>query len=909
MSDDMGGRATYARETHALRPRLLRPAISPASIERPQLIKRMRQARVAPVTLVVAPSGYGKTTAVAGWLRHIDSAVAWLSLAVDDDDPTRLVRALVAALQPVDAQIGRAALAMTTGGEGVAPQELGAAIARDLARVSAGVVLVLDDVHELASATTLGILAGLIDAAPAGCHVVLISRMELRLPLEGWRAAGRLVEIGLADLRFDLAQTRALAERVGVADVGDDAARWLLERTGGWAALVRLALAQAARGARLDSARGSVLEAPGVDDVVAALVDSLLDAMPGRGGDVIAIAGLADAVCDELVRAMAPPEWRSVTAGPDWPRLDVVGSEGVLLTPVGDGPGWYRPHPLVRARLVERAAMVLPGGALPAVRRRAAAWLAAHGYVDAAARQAVGAGDAERAVEIVAAAGFAAIEHERWGPVESWLEALPVALVDSRPETLVLRAWNAYRLANVASCVDDVTRLNQVLEVGGARWPEARRWRAHGAVIARFGDVAHPTHADAVAGYWSILPDLPPGDGMARGLLAAATGLFATADGQYDAGIAFLEERLAAADPPVEQAVVLGAMALLFGFKGASPADEERVLRQLRDLARQADLPVSLAFATSRLGWLALRRFALEDARRSFEESASAPASPLLNAWRAERHGLALVRELTGDEDGAHAIAGEVVGVTERLGNLPMHENSRAFQAHLWLLERRWPEVDSWLLDCPVDPGSEPPVWSVWSPAVRIRAEILRLGVSQSLAGRAAVRTLIERADVTARQVHDVSGLATLEVCRALLDDHTGDRGSAVRRVIGVLERMAPSDDVLLFAEHGESLIPLLEGARASCRVPAFADRAIAAATQVANRHRYRPGTRSLSRRELDIVRLMVAGWDREEIAARCFIAVPTVRRHMITAYAKLGVSTRSDAVQVARSLGIVREA
>jgi DNA-binding CsgD family transcriptional regulator len=52
----------------------------------------------------------------------------------------------------------------------------------------------------------------------------------------------------------------------------------------------------------------------------------------------------------------------------------------------------------------------------------------------------------------------------------------------------------------------------------------------------------------------------------------------------------------------------------------------------------------------------------------------------------------------------------------------------------------------------------------------------------------------------------------------------------------------------------------------------------------------------ALSRREREILQLVAAGQTNRQIADALFISVPTVKRHLTTAYGKLGVDSRVEA-------------
>ncbi len=61
-----------------------------------------------------------------------------------------------------------------------------------------------------------------------------------------------------------------------------------------------------------------------------------------------------------------------------------------------------------------------------------------------------------------------------------------------------------------------------------------------------------------------------------------------------------------------------------------------------------------------------------------------------------------------------------------------------------------------------------------------------------------------------------------------------------------------------------------------------------------------------LSRRELEVLLLAARAMSNSQIASRLHISEGTVKRHLTNIYAKLGVSSRSDAVKEALSSGLI---
>lgn len=61
-----------------------------------------------------------------------------------------------------------------------------------------------------------------------------------------------------------------------------------------------------------------------------------------------------------------------------------------------------------------------------------------------------------------------------------------------------------------------------------------------------------------------------------------------------------------------------------------------------------------------------------------------------------------------------------------------------------------------------------------------------------------------------------------------------------------------------------------------------------------------------LSERELEVLRLVAAALSNAQIATRLFISEGTVKRHLTNVYAKLGASSRVDAIKKATDLDLI---
>jgi LuxR family maltose regulon positive regulatory protein len=108
--------ARSGHESAADRPRLLVeaklavPVVRRGVVDRPRVRRALDCGREASLTLVAAPAGYGKTTAVRAWCASLDAPPAWVTLGAGDNDPVLLWRYIAMAVHRVRPGVGRGAL-------------------------------------------------------------------------------------------------------------------------------------------------------------------------------------------------------------------------------------------------------------------------------------------------------------------------------------------------------------------------------------------------------------------------------------------------------------------------------------------------------------------------------------------------------------------------------------------------------------------------------------------------------------------------------------------------------------------------------------------------------------------------------------------------------------------------------
>src|SRR5512141_2143226 len=213
----------------------------PKVVFRPRLIERLNEGLHGKLTLMSAAAGFGKTTLVSEWAAGCGRPVAWLSLDEGDNDPTRFLTYLVAALQTIAANIGERVLGVLQSPQPPPIESILIALLNEINTLPDNFVLVLDDYHVIDSKPVDEALTFLLEHLPPQMHLVITTREDPHLPLARLRARGQLTELRAADLRFTPAEAAEFLNHAMGLNLSAENIAALETRTEGWIAGLQLA--------------------------------------------------------------------------------------------------------------------------------------------------------------------------------------------------------------------------------------------------------------------------------------------------------------------------------------------------------------------------------------------------------------------------------------------------------------------------------------------------------------------------------------------------------------------------------------------------------------------------------------------------------------------------------------------
>lgn len=428
MSYDTGGAVLAGPARFVMLPsKITCPELGAGALRRAAVADALCGVGASTLTTVIAPAGFGKTTAVAQWALETPMAVAWCALDEDDADPARFWAVVRAAVLSADGGLSIPEDVLDTSwADQAASHAALTELIIALASHEGDLAIVLEDVHTVQDSLTSGdALSYFIRNLPSSVHVVVTSRTPLRIPLAKLRMQGKLLEVGEPLLRFTAAEEAELFA-LGGLDLDEAALARMREATGGWPAASRL-LALRCEGAGLAEAERAIEQAREnvgeylLEEVVSSIDDDLLDFMVRTGVvdsfDVSLAAAVTGETSDQVRR-----------------RIDEMATSGLFIQRLSrEGRSdWFRYHAMLLEVLQERFKR-LPDAERSSAARRARDWYLAEGYDDAAVTLSYWMRDWSAICDIIESRWRSLYMNDDNETVLRWAMSLPAAVLDEHP--------------------------------------------------------------------------------------------------------------------------------------------------------------------------------------------------------------------------------------------------------------------------------------------------------------------------------------------------------------------------------------------------------------------------------------------------------------------------------------------
>jgi LuxR family maltose regulon positive regulatory protein len=849
---------------------------------------------IAPVTLITAPAGFGKSTLAMQWAHETDRSAIWVSLHSESNTPDRFLNDL------------RRALDMDTGStlaNGAANEpSLGAILVRlqELGD-SWATTIVFDDFHLIENRDVHRMMNALIHELPAGVSVMILSRTLPPLALGRARMEGQVREITEVDLRFNQRDVAALVRTESNRTLTSAQVDRLTERTDGWIAGIRLALFTMlqSQDEHLDTTIDSLSAHQWLDDYI---VQEVLEALPEELRNFVlrtaSLSVLEPKLCDAVLGIN-----RSAAL------IDELARRLVFIrrdTRSGMGVAYHALFAECVSRIAERTLSV---GDVIAQHLRAAVWLERHGRFEEAFDHALSCEDWVLARRIVRAICEPLWERDLHHSLLHWMEKLPLEQIQPDHELLYWYIQKLFSVGQVREAIAHLEIAEPLWQASGKAEELGFAMGCHAFKAAFEGESetslqysyralhhfpAHQ-HASRMRSWANVC-----GGEFSRGNDAVAT----EAHRQAEYCRRFL---------PAEQRwwtlLVEVVRINQYAMRGNLPAAErlyraaaERLPLVFREVAGKYHFRLAAIY----LEWNELDR-----AQAKIDRFLQDPERFPWQIWYPEAWLVAArVALAAGQMETAQQTLDRLFAMAEAHGESHTAGRARAVQAQLWMERGELHLAGAWGDSVRVDQFELAVTFGEADPY----AVLIQLRIAQQRFDEALLLATTRISEAVALKRH--AELVSLYIWQVVALRALGRAEEAIGALRSALELGMPRRFNSSFFPSGIDMTDFYHEARLllSPAEAAYLERLLEGrALLTAPKERIEAAPRDaapsglLSPREREILGLVRDGLSSREIADRLFVGESTIKKHLTRAFLKLKVENRTSAVIRAQELGLLR--
>ena len=868
-----------------LRTKLNPPQVPPSLVTRPRLLDRLDEGLIhtqgfgRKVTLVSAPPGYGKTSLVVEWLLQGECAYAWLALDEQDNDPVRFLVYLVAALQGANETLGAETQALLVSPQPPPPEMVMTTLINEISLQGVPLILALDDYHVIQLPPIHQQLAFLVEHQPECLHLVILSREDPPLPLHLLRARRQMVEIHQDELRFSPEESADFFNRVMGMDLKKQDIEALQQRTEGWITGLQLAALSLRNHAAVHE---FVRSFSGSNRYV---LDYLFEEVFQQQTDEVQSFLLATSILDSLTPALCD----ALTGREDGrAQLQALEKANLFITPLDSEGQWYRYQHLF-ADLLQHLLRISTDYQEAQLHLRASQWYWQNEHRREAVRHALAADDWNYATRLINESADALFKRGEIATLLSWFAKLPEHVIKTSADLNMNYAWARMLSGQHELAEQNIQQAEQLAEEDLTVLGEIAA--AEVFLAQSLGDGKRLIEKSHQA-----LELLPADNLTQRGNVALGLGMAYWHLGRLAAAQQALEEALPACQGSSN---LYGEVAsrIFLARTLALRGQLRQAFAELEALIQPAEKLPILPLIYLDLGSLHYEWDELDEAASCLKQALdSSQRTGNLEFQVIATMLLARLRLAQGDE-GAALQTLEQADQLAHSGDVPGRTLARLTDQQIQFAIRtgnvgRAERIASQMMEY-VD----------YHPFYRF------LGLTQArlllAAGKhsEAAELLTEMAE-RAQDNGWGYGLVAVRALQAIAAPNSAEGFEYLQQALSLAQ---PQGYLRTFADIGEPLMPLLQETAQRARMPAYIGQIISAMKgsgplAIGRAQLVEP----LSVRELEVLRLLVAGLSNREIADKLVLSLGTVKSHIHNIYGKLEVNNRGQAIRRATELELV---
>ena len=386
------------------------------------------------LTFISAPAGFGKTTLLSSWItmhKKRSLTASWLTLDADDNEENRFWIYFITAIKSAIPAIGEKSLNLLNTSRIGGIETIITVLINEILENGKNFLFIIEDLHVIKIRQIFNGLKFFINHMPYNIHLILTSRLHIASRLSGIGQLNSIIEIGENELKFTRKETEVYTNEIMELKLTYDQLTRLYELTEGWpVGLQIVALYCKRKGAEsLSDIETMMLQSNFADY----FMEDILNSQPPALYQFLIKTSLLNVFSLELCQAVTNME----NSGD---LLRQVLEMNLFLSCFDQKEEWYRYHNLFAAFLRKKANQNSPE-LVKDIYEKAAKWYELKGYPQEACTCYLKAQCYEKAIYLIEQISSPLIYQGQFTVIERWIESVPAQYVYGNIRLMLDYVW------------------------------------------------------------------------------------------------------------------------------------------------------------------------------------------------------------------------------------------------------------------------------------------------------------------------------------------------------------------------------------------------------------------------------------------------------------------------------------
>ena len=422
-----------------LKTKLYKPRIPKYFIQRQDLIKKLNPIYNKPLTLVSAPSGYGKSLLISDFLDGYKTSYCWISLNESENNRDLFVQYLVAGIQKMNPEFGKELQSLIASVESAPYSIISSHLINSLSEIENDTIIVLDDFHNIHNEEVLQLINDILEYPPLGLHIIIITRRDPGLPIAAMRSKQLINEIRINDLKFDDENTTKLLQEKFDQSIPDNILKRIKEQFDGWIAGLNLLSISVSSINSLEQQLDKNLH-----DIILwqSLAEKLINKQPSKIQHCILSTALMDEFCAELIESFCPENDASFGSKKVGKQvIDLLQQSNMFIISLDDHNQWFRFHHLFQDILNSILHKTFDKVTIQQVHEKAANWFDSENRYHEAIDHFLKADKLSKAIQLFESIRKDLINNGKWRKYEQLFFKFDINKIANEPTLILANCW------------------------------------------------------------------------------------------------------------------------------------------------------------------------------------------------------------------------------------------------------------------------------------------------------------------------------------------------------------------------------------------------------------------------------------------------------------------------------------